>query len=94
MPTALVQKMARKRGRPAKPETEGTRMVRVPTDIADMIGWIVRIKKKSDAGYTASELVGPMLRPGVTARYKLIESEVEKIKRAEDSASSKAEEEG
>lgn len=89
LPT-LVKPMAKGRGRPAKPESEGTRMVRLQTDLADMIGWIVRITKKTDSGFTAAELVDPLLRPQILARYKLIEADVEKIKKAEASASEKA----
>lgn len=68
-------------------------MVRVKDDLADMIGWIVRIAKKKDPNYTASQLVDPLLRPQIKARYKLIESDVEKIKKSEDSASAKSSEE-
>lgn len=68
-------------------------MVRTYADLADMIGWIVRFAKKSDPGFTAAELIDPLLRPQIETRYKLIEADVEKVKRAEDSGSSKMAEE-
>jgi len=82
--------MGKKRGRPPKPDAEGTRMLRVNNDLADMIAWIVRVAKKKDPSYTAAQLVDPLLRPQILVKYKLIESDVERIKRAENSASEKA----
>jgi hypothetical protein len=68
-------------------------MVRLHGDLADMIGWIVRIAKKKDANYTAAQLIDPLLRPQIEARFKLIEKDVESIKRSEASASAKGAEE-
>lgn len=95
MTTVTAQPMANPRGpgRPPAPEGEETRMVRLPSDLADMIGWIVKIRKKKDSSYTAAKLCGPLLRPGITSRYKQIEKDVESIKRLEDSASEKGAEE-
>ena len=91
MTQTLAEPMSKqKRGRP---KGDGdTRMVRLNSDLADMIGWIVRIAKKKDATFSAAQLCDPLLRPQIVARYKGIESEVERIKRAEDAASAKDEE--
>ncbi len=68
--------------RPKQDATDGgTRHLRVYGDLADMVGWIVRIEKTSSA-----KLVDPLIRPQITARYKQIEKLVEQIKKAEDAA--------
>jgi hypothetical protein len=72
------------RGRPPKDEDEGTRMVRLYTDLADMIGWIVKLSGKK--GYTAAQLVDPLLRPQIVARYDQIKPQVDKIKKAQAEA--------
>lgn len=83
----MVQPMGSARGRPAKPEGEDKKLVKLGADLVEMIGWIVRVTKRERPGYTAADLVDPLLRPQVVARYKLIEDEVKKIKKAEAAAS-------
>jgi len=90
MTTVLEGRMAKGRGRPAKPEEEGTRAVKLNTDLVDMIGWIVRIAKRKDHGFSAAILVDPLLRPQIVSRFKQIESEIAKIKKAEAAAGEKA----
>jgi hypothetical protein len=82
--------MGKGRGRPKKPDEEGTRSVKLNADLVEMIKWIVHITKRDRPGYSAAQLVDPLLRPQIMARYKVIEQDVEKIKRAEASASEKA----
>jgi hypothetical protein len=88
----VVRDMAKKRGRPPKPAGE-TEPVKLAGDLMEKIRWIVRIAKlKGDSGYTANELIEPMLRPQIDAKYKLIEADVARIKKAEESVASKGEE--
>lgn len=82
----MVRTMAKGRGRPPKPEDEVNRGVRLNKDLADMIGWIVRLQ-----GGTAAQLCDPLLRPQITKRYKDIEPEVERVKKAASNAKKKAE---
>lgn len=79
------------RGRPVKEDGSGdanTRMVRLKNDLADMIAWLVELEQSPDSA-TASQLCDPYLRGPITARYKQIEPEVEKIKQARATAASK-----
>lgn len=85
MDSVLVTHMANRRGRPRKPDGESTEPVKLASDLMEKIRWIVRIAKlKGDAGFTANELIEPILRPQIEAKYKLIEPDVEKIKKAEE----------
>ena len=59
-------------------------MVRMHSDLADMIGWICRVQ-----GGTAALLIDPLVRPQITARYKQIETVVESIKKLEESVKQK-----
>lgn len=92
MSTAVVPSMGKARGRPPKPE-EDKKLVKLNADLVEMITWIVRIKKRDTPGYTAADLVEPLLKPQIVARYKLIEDDVKRIKKAEESAASKSSEE-
>lgn len=68
------------KGRPTNAEgPANTRLIRAFEDIADMIAWIVRVE-----GGTTANLIDPMLRPEVTARYQKHEETVNRIKKAED----------
>ena len=53
-----------------------TRQVRVKSDVAEWLGWIYDIE-----GVESSELLDPLVRGPVLARYKRIEADVEKVKR-------------
>lgn len=68
-------------------------MVKLHADLVEMIAFIVRIKRKEDPGYSAAELVEPLLRPQIKARYERMQSDAEKIKKAEASALEKMEDE-
>lgn len=78
-----VLTMAKGRGgRPKKEAGEaGTRGVRVYADVAEMLGWILRVD-----GGTSAGLLDPLIRPQVVSRYAAIEGAVEAIKRAEAQA--------
>jgi hypothetical protein len=76
--------MARGRGRPPKPEEEGTRGVRLYKDLADMIAAIVAVS--DDPKVTAASVVDPLLRPQIKARYERIRVQIEKIERAKADA--------
>lgn len=80
MVIVLKAHMASKQGRPkAGSEPGDTRLVRMHGDLADMIGWIVRLK-----GGSAASLLDPMVRPQITALYKVLEPAIKKIKEAEE----------
>jgi hypothetical protein len=68
------------KGRPTASEgPANTRLIRAFEDIADMLAWIVRIE-----GGTTANLIDPMLRPQVTARFERHRETVDRIKKAED----------
>ena len=68
------------KGRPTSEEgPANTRLIRAFEDLADMIAWIVRV----EGGKTAN-LIDPMLRPEVTARYEKHRETIERIRKAED----------
>jgi hypothetical protein len=70
--------------RPRKDASEkGTTHVRLMTDLAEMISWIVRLENLERRGGSAV-LLDPMLRSQVRARYKRYEPEIEKIKAKEE----------
>lgn len=67
-------------GRPTAEEgPANTRLIRTFEDIADMIAWIVRIE-----GGTTANLIDPMLRPEITARYEKHKETIERIRKAEE----------
>lgn len=69
-------------GRPRKEEPpQETRQVRVFTDIAEMLSWIVRIE-----GGSTANLLDPLIRGPILARFKTHEDVVTKIRAAEDEA--------
>jgi hypothetical protein len=79
----------KKAGRPHNQEGSGdkyTKMVRLPTDLAEKLGWLVRLSKEKK---TAAQIVDPMIRPQIEARYEKIRAEVEDIKRSEHKAKNK-----
>lgn len=79
MLTLREPRMSNKGGRPFATEGErGTRQIRVFEDMADMIGWITRIN-----GGSAAQLVDPLIRESIESAFKMIEADVERIKRAE-----------
>lgn len=68
-----------------------TTHVRVMPDLAEMIGWIVRVEKRANRGGSA-QLLDPMLRPQITARYKKYLPHIQKLQ-AMEAELEKAEEE-
>lgn len=72
--------MGKTRGRP-KLDDGDTRMVRAYADVADMIGWIVRVE-----GGTVAGLIDPLIRAPILARYAKIEHLVRQIQAAEQAA--------
>ncbi len=85
-PTVGKQKS---KGRPTKEEGPGnTRLIRAFEDIADMIAWIVRVE-----GGTTANLIDPMLRPEVVARYEKHKDTIDRIKKAEEEVKRVEEEE-
>lgn len=71
--------MARQ-GRPKKSDGEqGTKHTRLFEDIVEMIGWITRVE-----GISSAQLLDPMVRGQVTARYAKHKSVIDRIKAAED----------
>lgn len=79
----LDKRMAKGRGgRPRKEEGErGTRQIRAFEDIADMLGWICHFE-----GGSVAQILDPMLRAQVAARYAPYAGAVEAIKAAENGA--------
>ncbi len=60
-------------------DEEGTRQVRVFEDVGEMISWIIRV----EGGKTAN-LLDPMIRSQVTARYQKHKEVIDKIRAAEE----------
>lgn len=72
-------------GRPKKTDGgQGTKHVRVFADVAEMIAWITRIK-----GNNSAQLLDPIIRSSIVSQYKILEREIEAIKRAEAAARAK-----
>lgn len=72
--------MANKGGRPRESDgDQGTRQVRVFEDLADKLGWLTRIN-----GGNAAQILDPLIRPSIESAFKMIEADVERIKRAEE----------
>lgn len=66
-------------GRPKKgTEAGATATVRVFADLAEMIGWIVRLE-----GTPSSNLIDPLIRPQITARFETLRKDIDAIKRIE-----------
>lgn len=73
-------------GRPRKADGERpSRHVRVFEDMAEMVKWIGRVE-----GIGAAQLLDPLIRAPITARYKRIEKDVKKIIKAEQDAAASA----
>jgi hypothetical protein len=79
------KKMARGRGRPKNPDDLATRQLRVHADLAEMVAWIVRVQ-----GGTVAQLLDPLVRPQIVARYEMLRSHIEAIQRAEAAAQAAA----
>ncbi len=95
MNAVMERPMARKPGRPAKDDGSGdanSRPIRVSNELADKIAWIVRIKKRTDPGFTVAQLIEPLIRGSVNAQYAMIEPQVKRIKSAEQEASDRSNE--
>lgn len=60
-------------------EEKSTHQIRVNADLGEMIAWIARVEDT-----TTSQLLDPMLRAQILARYKKHESAIDKIKEAEE----------
>lgn len=56
-------------------------MVRLYSDVADMIGWIVKVE-----GGSAAQVVDPLIRPQIVSRYERIKPLVERIKKSQEEA--------
>lgn|SRR5574338_127697 len=69
-----------KRIRPKRADgQQGTDHARLFADIVDMVSWIVRVE-----GGSSAQLLDPMIRPQVTARYAKHKPVIDKLKAAED----------
>lgn len=68
-------------------DEKASHQVRVNADLGEMIAWIARVEEVS-----TSQLLDPMLRPQILARYERVRPSVEKMKAAE-AALRKAEDE-
>lgn len=66
-----------KEGR-AQSEGKGSHQIRVAPDLGEMISWIIRLE-----GGTTVQLLDPMIRAQLTARYEKHKPAVEKIQAAE-----------
>jgi|GEM_PF-6363025 len=72
--------MAHSSTKPVRDENEeATRQVRVFEDIGDMVSWIVRVE-----GCKTANLLDPMIRAEVTARYLKHKDVIDKIRAAEE----------
>lgn len=72
--------MANPLTKPVRDENEdATRQVRVFEDIGDMVSWIVRVE-----GCKTANLLDPMIRAEVTARYLKHKDVIDKIRAAEE----------
>lgn len=78
MQTVTVTQMSRKRGRPKNEAHQGTRMVRINDDLADMLSWVARVE-----GGTVAQLVDTILRPQIIAKYQKYEPVIRAIQKAE-----------
>lgn len=67
----------RGRGRPKKSE-RGVRLVRLPTEIVEMIGWVTRVE-----GISAANFLLPLIQEEVVARYDKWRPEIERLKHTE-----------
>jgi hypothetical protein len=82
MVAATVRAMAKRAGRPRKEEGErGTTHIRAFDDIAEWVRWIVRVE-----GGSSAQLIDPLVRAPLKARYDRIAHLVEGIKIAEQKA--------
>lgn len=57
---------------------QGTKHVRLFEDIVDMVGWIVRVE-----GGSSAQLLDPMIRAQVTAKYRRHEDVINRMRAAE-----------
>lgn len=74
--------MAKRAGRPKKDDgDQETTHTRVFKDLAEMIRWIVRVE-----GGSSAQLLDPLIRTPIAARYSKIEHLVAGIKAAEAKA--------
>lgn len=71
-----------------RPDEKTTHQIRVNADLGEMIAWIARVEDM-----TTAQLLDPMVRAQIQARYKKHEAVIEKLKAAED-ALREAEEQG
>lgn len=67
-------------GRPAAFEG-GTRQVKLPEDLVQMVQWLARVERR-----TAAQIIDPLARPEVEARYARRFDDIQAIKAAEDAA--------
>lgn len=67
-------------GRPPRDEGDrGTRQIRVFEDLGEMISWIIRVE-----GGTTANLLDPMIRAQILARYTKHQDVIAKLKAAEE----------
>ena len=75
-----------KGGRPRKSDgDQATRHVRLFEDIAEWVKWVVRVE-----GGSSAQLLDPLIRAPILARYKKHEKAIEAIKAAESLAAESA----
>lgn len=70
--------MSRLGGRPRRGEEAHTRQVRINDDLADMLGWIVRLTRVHSAVY-----LDPLIRDRITADYTPLIPEIRRIQALE-----------
>jgi hypothetical protein len=74
--------MGEKRGRPKSGEMNGgTRQVRIHEDLADMLGWIIKLK-----GGSVATILDPLIRPQITAMHRELKPAIDAMKKAQEAA--------
>lgn len=64
----------------------GSQSIRVSQDLARMVAWICEIE-----GLSALELVDPLIRPSITARFERIKKQIEEIEKIKQEAQTRIE---
>jgi len=63
----------------ARPKTnQPTSPVRIPADLAEMLGWLAKLSEDE----TVAEIIDQLVRPAVEARFAQIKPNVDRIKAA------------
>lgn len=69
----------------AQAQSQGTRQVRVPEDLADMLTGIIEVE-----GGSVADILDPIARPAIVARFQQIEPALRTIRAARASARASA----